>query len=280
MEDNGTDPRALLSALAGRLNLDAHAHVFGRPTHGAEGSRYVPDYAAPLGRWFEHLRAHGMVGGTLVQPSFLGSDNRQLLQAIEQARALGFSVTGSAVVDPDVDQSTLRDLAGRDIVSVRLNWIGRSLPVNATVLAERMAATAASVGLAVELHMEAQRAPAICNAIVRQGATIILDHFGLARDEGELRRLLDGNDRAGTIFVKASGFYRLPVEPHVQSNLAHRLLAHAVRTIGEDHILWGTDWPHTRHEGHQSFRDAVTFNLSLHEAAVGKSSAPPTTLED
>jgi predicted TIM-barrel fold metal-dependent hydrolase len=45
--------------------------------------RYAPSYDAPLGDYLGQLLAHGFSHGVLVQPSFLGTDNRYLLSALQ-----------------------------------------------------------------------------------------------------------------------------------------------------------------------------------------------------
>ncbi len=65
--------------------IDCHAHVFSRDLELAAVRRYTPGYDATLAQYLSHLHAHGLSHGVLVQPSFLGTDNRYLLAALRQA---------------------------------------------------------------------------------------------------------------------------------------------------------------------------------------------------
>lgn len=259
-------PTAELAALGGRLDLDGHAHVFHRPREAAPGARYLPGYEAPLAAWIDHLKRHRLIGGTLVQPSFLGFDNAQLLGAVAAARATGLRVTGSAVVPLDASVASLKALAASHVVSIRLNLIARPVPHEGKLRA--LAARAAEAGLGVELHVEGSRAGPICEATAGEGATLLLDHFGLAGDEDELARLLTPRV-APHVLVKASAPYRLPRGPLHPAELARRLLLTAVREVGADRVIWGTDWPHTQHEHETDFNAAMAANLALGELIDG-----------
>ncbi len=67
------------------LRIDTHAHVFARGLPMADVRRYTPAYDVTVEEYLARLDAHGMSHGVLVQPSFLGSDNSYLLQAIARA---------------------------------------------------------------------------------------------------------------------------------------------------------------------------------------------------
>ena len=67
--------------------VDTHFHVF----HAGEavaGARYVPQYSATLADWMAQAGRVGVRRGVWVQPSFLGVDNRLMLQALEAHPAL------------------------------------------------------------------------------------------------------------------------------------------------------------------------------------------------
>ncbi len=67
------------------LGIDAHAHVFSKDLSLTSGRRYSPDYDATVQAYLAHLHEHGLSHGVLVQPSFLGTDNRFLFDALAQA---------------------------------------------------------------------------------------------------------------------------------------------------------------------------------------------------
>lgn len=65
--------------------VDAHAHVFARSLALTPDRRYAPQADALLEDYLAHLDTHGLHAGVLIQPSFLGTDNRYMLDAIRQA---------------------------------------------------------------------------------------------------------------------------------------------------------------------------------------------------
>ncbi|MFX5494428.1 amidohydrolase family protein, partial [Acinetobacter baumannii] len=78
--------------------------------------RYTPAYDVTVEEYLARLDAHGMSHGVLVQPSFLGSDNSYLLQAIARAPQ---RLRGIAMVDADIEDAQLQALQQGGVVGVR-----------------------------------------------------------------------------------------------------------------------------------------------------------------
>ncbi|MCZ6343807.1 amidohydrolase family protein, partial [Escherichia coli] len=78
-----------------------------------------------LADYLGHLHANGLSHGVLVQPSFLGTDNRYLLDALQQAPE---RLRGVVVVARDIPRNALQAMARVGVVGVRLNLVGRALP--------------------------------------------------------------------------------------------------------------------------------------------------------
>ena len=66
---------------------DCHFHVF-TARESSPGARYQPAYTASFGDWRALSGKAGIGRGIVVQPSFLGVDNRVLLQTLEDYRTL------------------------------------------------------------------------------------------------------------------------------------------------------------------------------------------------
>src|SRR3546814_20576571 len=86
-------------------SIDSHAHVFVPGLSVIAERRYTPDYAAPLDDYLALLDAQGLAHGVLVQPSFLGTDNRHLTAALPRAAG---RCRGVAVVDHSIDANELQ----------------------------------------------------------------------------------------------------------------------------------------------------------------------------
>ncbi|WP_350340910.1 amidohydrolase family protein, partial [Escherichia coli] len=67
--------------------------------------------------------------GVLIQPSFLGTDNSYMVSGLRQAPE---RLRGIAVLAPEAEAGTMRDLAGAGVVGLRLNLIGKPDPAFAS----------------------------------------------------------------------------------------------------------------------------------------------------
>lgn len=226
--------------------VDTHAHVFVRQLALAPGRRYTPDHDAPLESYLAHLDAHGLGAGVLIQPSFLGTDNQYMLEAMRRARG---RLKGVAVIDECTDVAELDGLARAGIVGIRMNLVGRPQPDLQSGAWPGLLGRVRELGWHVEIHAEARRLPDIVSALRPAQCRLVVDHFGRpdpvlgAADPG-FRWLLDAAADVD-LWVKLSGAYRNWSEPSgAQARWAAELL---LEHVGPDRLLWGSDWPHTQH---------------------------------
>ncbi|MFD0915200.1 amidohydrolase family protein [Pseudahrensia aquimaris] len=241
----------LIERLAGRRDLDGHAHVFHLSDPMIENRRYTPGQDAPLSEWLSHLLANELKGGTLVQPSFLGTDNSRLLASMRQAQRDGWDVTGSVQVEGSCTVEDLVVLRQAGVVSVRLNMLGQQNPVLDRPLVERIIAAQ----LAIELHAPAKETMTIAPQIMARGGCLILDHYGLA-ESAETLKVLASLSHDGLLFVKASAPYRLPIADADQAEAVREFTIMLREELGENRLIYGSDWPHTQHPQILSFQSA------------------------
>lgn len=234
--------------------IDSHAHVFSRGLELASERRYAPNYDAPLGDYLGQLQAHGFSHGVLVQPSFLGTDNRYLLAALQAAPR---HLRGVVMLERDVAPETLARLTRLGVRGVRLNLMGKALPDLGDGRWRTFLERIGEQGWHLELHRQVADVPALVRALRPYGLDIVIDHFGRPDARGGLGQpgfaemLTLGAE--GKVWVKVSGIYRL--EGSSQQNLAFaRQALCALEThYGADRLMWGSDWPHTQHEAAVSF---------------------------
>src|SRR5690606_5419075 len=121
------------------------------------------------------LDRHAIGHAVLVQPSFLGTDNRYLLEAL---RLAGPRCRGVAVVSPDIDTAALQALQACGIRGIRLNLFGLDhLDLRAAswqALFDKLLA----LNLHVELHAPLVQLPQRLAAILPRRLPIVVDHFG------------------------------------------------------------------------------------------------------
>ncbi|GMG83129.1 amidohydrolase family protein [Paralimibaculum aggregatum] len=254
-----TGANRLMGGVSGPI--DGHAHVFHHALPMAPGRRYTPTADATLADYAALLRGHGLAGGLLVQPSFLGADNSFLLAALREAEAWeDLALRGVVVLDP-ADPGWPQALAEADaagVVGMRLNLVGR--PADAAALApwEPLLAAVSARGWHVELHCEGARLAPVLEALLTRCETVVVDHFGLPSDAAGAacpgHRAILAAPR-GRVFVKVSAPYR------VFPRLASAEAARACRTVfgrlagalGPEQLLWGSDWPWTQFEGRHDY---------------------------
>lgn len=225
--------------------IDTHAHVFQRGLSTAPDARYVPKYDALPLCYLAMLEVAKCVGGVLVQPSFLGTDNSYLLAALARAPE---RLKGIAVMAPGCTVGSLRDLAARGIVGLRLNLIGQDDPDLSAPDWQNLLAAAAAVGFQIEIQAQAHRLARLLPQILASDVpAVVLDHFALpdpalGADDPAFQAILALAAGSERLYLKLSAPYRLGgCDP-----LA--LMGAARAAFGPGRLMWGSDWPHTAHE--------------------------------
>lgn len=219
--------------------VDTHFHVF-EAGQAIKGARYVPAYAATLDQWWALASAAGVSYGVLVQPSFLGTDNRLMLKGLA---AFPGRLMGVAVIEPTLSFEEMTRMHLLGVRGVRLNLVGGNHHVDPWIRNHAFWDRLVALGWHVELHTDPGRLPDVLPKLPT-GPTIVVDHMAkplkaLPSDPSLqlLRRC--GPDR---VMVKLSGAYR-------QAGVDARALAQALLgELGSSALLWGSDWPCTNHE--------------------------------
>ncbi len=240
------------------LGIDGHAHVFSRELDLTSARRYSPDYDATLAMYQNNLRDHGLTHGVLVQPSFLGTDNRYLLDALGQAPA---QLRGVVVIERDVARAVLDEMDALGVVGIRLNLMGKALPDFCEPEWNVLFRYIAELDWHVELHRHVADLPALIRALMPFGIKIVIDHFGrpdarLGLDQPGFREMLELG-LSGQLWMKVSGIYRLNGSEQENLDFARAALPLLVQSFGPQRLVWGSDWPHTQHESRVSYGTVV-----------------------
>jgi len=228
--------------------VDTHVHVFNRRLPMAPSRRYAPDYDAELDDFLRLGRLAGVSHAVLVQPSFLGYDCSFMVDALRRMPGV---LRGIAVVPDSIPPKELTALRDEGVVGIRLNLDGLPLPDFALGPWPGLLAQLRDLDMQVELHRDAADLHALIPPLVRAGVRVVVDHFGrpdarLGTDDPGFQFLLS-QAATGKVWVKLSAAYRNgwrdPSHPEAL-RAAGLLLAH----FGAERLVWGSDWPHTRHE--------------------------------
>ncbi|WP_142850017.1 amidohydrolase [Telmatospirillum sp. J64-1] len=233
--------------------FDCHVHVFSADSPVVSGARYRPAQAAPLDAWQRNLRENRLRGGVIVQVSFLGYDNSQLVEALRQA---GENYRGIAMADPAGPVEDLEALAEAGVVGLRWNLVQNpNLPDPKAEPWKSQIAQMKALGWHLQIQLEGPRLPALLPALLETGLTVVVDHLGLpagngpAEDEG-FRTLLDAAAEE-RLWVKLSAPYRS--QAAADAGYAKALL----EAIGPERLVWGSDWPWTRFEDRHDYAQTL-----------------------
>lgn len=238
--------------------IDSHAHVFSRGLSLAAERRYAPTYDAPLDDYLAMLAGHGFSHGVLVQPSFLGTDNRYLLAALNSAPR---QLRGVVMLERDADRASLEQMHQAGVRGVRLNLMGQALPDLRDAAWRPLLEHIAALNWHVELHRQVADIPTLVNALQPYGVKIVIDHFGrpdarLGLGQPGFAEMLTLGGQ-GRVWVKVSGIYRLGGSATQNLLFARQALGMLEAHYGADRLLWGSDWPHTQHESAVNFTGVV-----------------------
>jgi predicted TIM-barrel fold metal-dependent hydrolase len=246
--------------------VDTHAHVFVRGLPLAAQRRHVPEYDATVETYASYLAPNGLSHAVLVQPSFLGTDNRFFVDVM---RCYPHRLRGVAVVAPSAGDAELDELAQAGVAGIRLNLIGLPLPDLAQREWRNLLARVNALGWHVEVHRAAADLPALVGALLAHRCTVVVDHFGrpspeLGADDPGFRYLLSVAS-TGRVWVKLSGAYRSVKSASTHAGNGHdtngtdlgtRLAAPLLKAFTPERLVWGSDWPHTE------YRQSVDYDAT------------------
>lgn len=238
---------------------DTHAHVFDLALPFVAPRRYTPKHAALPEDYLMHLDQHSLQCGWLIQPSFLGYDNSYIQQMIRKYQK---RFVGVAVIDPALGPGQIETLDKAGFVGIRLNLDGKPMPDFAAPAWRTILRALRTHSWHVEIHCAAVGLGKLLAPLIDADIKVVVDHFGrpdteMGVEDPGFRNLLDfGSSRK--VWVKLSASYRnggaISVAGAVRGEAIAKaacplLLAH----FGMDRLVWGSDWPHTRHEAQTNF---------------------------
>ncbi len=226
-------------------SCDSHMHVFGPQ------SRYPrvqhPHYTLPdgeLGHFLGLMPVLGLQSFVIVQPSYYGTDNACLLDALAEA---GDRARGVVMVDADAPASELELQHGAGVRGMRLDLFKRAgeplSDIRAYITA--MAAKVAPLGWHLQFYAPGYIVRDLIGFFADLNLDHVIDHMGYMLEEdglkeSDLERLLHVQKTART-FLKLSGPYRLA---RTRGYGAVEEVAKAIVRTAPEKAIWGSDWPH------------------------------------
>ena len=227
---------------------DSHMHAFG-PLDlypGIANPRYeypggdIDDYAALA----VVLDIQRMV---LVQPSFYGSDNRYLLEALQ---TMGPKARGVVMYrDSPMEPKELDRLHAAGVRGIRIDFFQMydraAAPADYLLALKKATTLADSRGWHVELYSPGIVIRDLTRQLAESRVPISVNHMGYMKNDGALGAVDFRNFvsavRSGSVWVKLTAPYRVSST----SDWAYAdQLAQTLIEAAPGRMLWGTDWPH------------------------------------
>ena len=224
---------------------DSHVHVF------ESESRYPsvadPHYTCPDGA-LDKLDAMadelGIAHYAIVQPSFYGTDNRCMLDALDRA---GSRARGVAMVQDGISQTELQAMHQRGVRALRLDMFLRREWSLADKIAyiEKCVRMTRDLGWHIQFYTPGHVVRELIPFFAHLDADFVIDHMGYMLESDGLTR--DDFDRLlrtlqqGKGWLKLSGPYRIAKD----GNYARLVpLVQAIVAELPGRVVWGSDWPH------------------------------------
>jgi 2-pyrone-4,6-dicarboxylate lactonase len=248
MRDAATLAAPVFAVPAGAC--DAHVHVFGPVAQYPHVP--TPHYTLPEGTLPQLQRMTRKLGVdrfVIVQPSFYGTDNRCMLDALDQA---GPQARGVAMVDEDVGDAALQQMHARGVRALRLDLFLRSAwPLtDITAYITRCVQRTQALGWHVQFYTPGWLVRDLLPFLKDLEADFVIDHMGyMLESDGltpaDFERLLYVMEQ-GHGWLKLSAPYRLAKD----GNFARLVpMAQAIIATAPDRVIWGSDWPHIPYGG-------------------------------
>jgi predicted TIM-barrel fold metal-dependent hydrolase len=157
-----------------------------------------------------------------------------------------------AVLVLDEDRlDALEQLAADGVAGVRANLIGRPVPNLDAPAWRRLGATLAGRRQHLEVQARGAHWAELAPALRGWPSAVVVDHLGLPGATPEADRLVVNLAQRDHVWVKVSAPYR----SSTADAMLHRLLDEA----GSDRLVWGSDWPWTRHEHDRSYEGCLAW---------------------
>jgi predicted TIM-barrel fold metal-dependent hydrolase len=229
---------------------DCHMHVFG----AAECYPGVPEarYTLPEGS-LEQYRALAdllkLERAVFVQPSYYGTDNSCLLDAMAQ---FGRPCRGVVFIPDRPQASLIKSLDRCGVRGIRLDFFKASLAgaSRMNILAELKSAAhiAKDMGWHVELYSPGSVTRDLLDELAVLDVDFSVNHLGYMKQEhgltdADFDRFVE-LAKTAHCWVKLTGPYR--VAPDEQADLTDRM-ARMLIAAAPRRVVWGTDWPHLPH---------------------------------
>lgn len=233
--------------------VDTHAHTWSALCTYIEGGRYTPSRHLGINEYINVLDKNKIKYGVLVQPSFLGNDNSYLLRSL---RAYKKRLRGVVVIDfKNPHLESLRKYADLGVVGVRFNLNGKNMPDIGSKIYDELFFCLKKLDWFIQVTAKEDEWLKILPKLLHRNVKIVIDHFGKPKhnvgvNSDGFKAVIEAT-KTKNVWIKFSAPYRFGC--HKASIYAKELVQH----VSKERILWGSDYPFTRHDKGKSYKDFV-----------------------
>ena len=231
--------------------MDTHFHIFGPMLqYGFSEKRIYTPPDALLADWQHLASTLGVERGVIVQPSVYGTDNTVTLANL---KAMSGRWRAVVVVEDSITDKELEAMHALGVRGIRVNVVDVAIEKGVLPMHQvrRMAERIAPLGWHVQFLMHVDEYPDLEKMFDDFPTDIVVDHFGYMKAANGVThpgfqaflRLLKG----GRCWCKFTGAYRISAHDMPYPDVTP--LAHALIDANPNRVVWGTDWPHPKHEG-------------------------------
>ncbi|KAF4956564.1 hypothetical protein FGADI_3716 [Fusarium gaditjirri] len=237
---------------------DSHMHIVDVENYTLDASAKYRPTSHTLDQALAFETSVGLRNIVLVQPSIYGLDNSCLLDGL---RALGAERgRGVVAIDPEaVNGEELRSWHELGVRGVRLNILSNELAIDAAELERQLMLYADAVrplGWVVQVYVPMDIVTLLEPIIPKLNIKFCIDHLGhppLNKYAGADPYDIPGFSslinllKNGQTYAKLSAAYRMATLPDYSD--LDPIAKEVIRIAGKTHVVFATDWPHTRFEG-------------------------------
>ncbi len=227
---------------------------------------YIPENEAPLSQFLDVMKANGVDGAVLVQPTPYGWDNTYLIECKQKDPERFKAVV---LVDPLAEKGSrqLHKLKKLGADGVRINLHLQPLEKWACACFYQFWDTCTDLRLPVCLQLTPEHLGFVQHLAGKHHIPIILDHMGRPEpgagiDDKDIRRLLTLLEMPN-IFIKLSGLYYYSQEKAPFQD-TWTLLRETKEKFGAQNCMWGSDFPFIEeHWSYEAYLDLVRNRLGF-----------------
>jgi predicted TIM-barrel fold metal-dependent hydrolase len=233
--------------------VDTHAHTWSPLCRYEKEGRYIPSKHLSINEYISILDKYKIKYGVLVQPSFLGHNNSYLIRCL---RAYRKRLRGVIVFDfSNPHLESLRKLANLGVVGVRFNLNGKVMPDISSVKYDKLFNYLKKLDWFIQVTAKEDEWLKIMPKLLHRNVKIVVDHFGKpeknAGINGDGFKAIIEATKTKNVWIKFSAPYRFGC---IRASLyANELVEH----VSKYRILWGSDYPFTRHSSGRSYKDFI-----------------------